>query len=138
DGDLYGAVPPTRILDTRPSGKLAAGMVVPLQLTGRAGVPAGATAVTLNLTATEADGPGYLTAFPCDAPRPNASNVNYVAGQNVANLVTVKLAADGRICIYAFATTHVLADIAGYYGAGGNAGLFPTSPTRILDTREDP
>jgi hypothetical protein len=138
-GDLYGAVAPARILDTRTGGtRLDAGQVQHLQVTGQGGVPAGATAVTLNLTATEADGPGYLTAFPCDEPRPTASNVNYVAGQNVPNLVTVKLAADGSVCIFAFAATHVIADVAGYYGASGDAGLVAISPTRLLDTRDDP
>src|SRR4051794_30401811 len=68
---------------------------LPLRELEPRGAPAGATAVTLNLTPTEPDGPGFLTAYPCDALRPEASNVKYVAGQNVPNLSTVKLAADG-------------------------------------------
>jgi hypothetical protein len=142
-GDLFGAQTPARILDTRdgvnaPVGKLAAGQTLHLQVTGDLGVPAGATAVTLNLTATDADGPGFLTAYPCDTDRPEASNVNYVAGQTVPNLTTVKLAADGSVCIYAFATTHVVADLAGFFGGHGNAGFFSLSPQRVLDTRTDP
>jgi hypothetical protein len=142
-GDPYGAVTPARILDTRQgvgasAGKLVAGTVLRLQVGGVAGVPIGATAATVNLTATEADGPGFLTAYPCDAPRPDASNVNYVAGQSVPNLTTVKLAADGSMCIFAFATTHVIADVAGYFGPSATAGFLAVSPTRILDTRDEP
>jgi hypothetical protein len=141
-GDQYGAVTPARILDTRagvgaPAAKLAGGQSLRLQVTGTAGVPAGATAVTLNLTATEADGPGFLTAYPCDALRPEASNVNYVAGQNVPNLATVKLAADGSLCIYALASTHVIADVAGYFGPSAAAGYLAVPPVRLLDTRQD-
>jgi hypothetical protein len=45
--------------------------------------------------------------------------VNYVAGQDVANLATVKLAADGTVCLFALQTTHVLADLAGFMDTAG-------------------
>ncbi len=123
-GDQYGAVTPARILDTRrgvgaPAAKLAGGQALRLQVAGTAGVPAGASAVTLNLTATEADGPGFLTAYPCGEPRPDASNVNYVPGQDVANLATVKIGADGTVCLFGLRTTHVIADLAGFMDTAG-------------------
>ncbi len=119
----YGDLVPVRVLDTRSGIGAAAGRVVggsptPLRLplAGIAGVPtSGAAAVTMNVTVTNTDGSGYLTAWPCDEPRPEASNLNFVAGRDVANLVTVKLAADGALCLFSSATTDVLADVSGYW-----------------------
>ena len=36
---------------------------------------------------------GYLTAYPCGTEPPAASNVNYVDGETIANLATVKVTA---------------------------------------------
>jgi hypothetical protein len=45
-----------------------------------------------------------------------ASNLNWVAGQTIPNLVTVKLGAGGGISIYnAAGTVHVVLDLAGFY-----------------------
>ena len=87
-----------------------------LPLAGRAGVPAnGATAVVLNLTVTETSTPSHLTVWPAGQPQPTASNVNFVAGQTVANLVVVKLGAGGAVSIANNAgTTQVVADVAGW------------------------
>ena len=121
----YLAVPPVRLLDTRQDGSgdpIAAGVTLALPVTDDA---AGTSAVTLNLTVTAPTGPGFLTAYPCDQPRPDVSNVNYVAGQDVANLATVKTAADGTVCLYALTTTHVIADLAGFMDT---AGVFQQVP----------
>ena len=60
---------PTRLLDTR-RGSAAAGCRPGAARrhasAGRAGVPAGAVAAAVNLTATEASRAGYVTAWPCD------------------------------------------------------------------------
>ncbi|MGE0877889.1 MAG: hypothetical protein AB7L13_12780 [Acidimicrobiia bacterium] len=117
---------PARILDTRTSGALGADSQIDLQVVGQGGVPAGATAVVVNLTVTEPDASSYLTLWPTGEPRPEASNINFVAGRTIANLVTVKLSADGRLTIYNFAgSVHVLVDVNGYYhstllGTGGS------------------
>jgi hypothetical protein len=52
--------------------------------------------------------------YPCGSPRPNASNLNYSAGQTVANAVISNLGSDGSICIYNSAATQLLVDINGY------------------------
>ncbi len=61
-------VTPARILDTRAPGvnytgpKPGADQTITVQVAGRGGVPTtGATAVVLNVTATQADGPGFVT-----------------------------------------------------------------------------
>jgi uncharacterized delta-60 repeat protein len=120
-GTGFNPVTPNRVLDTRngigaPKTKLPANQTLTLQLTGTPGVPTtGVTAATLNMTVTNPDGTGYLTVYPCNVALPNASNLNYVAGQNIPNLVTVPVAPNGTICLNASATTDVIADIAGWY-----------------------
>ncbi|HSP30344.1 MAG TPA: hypothetical protein VLN74_17480 [Ilumatobacteraceae bacterium] len=140
-GEPMQTVTPERLLDTRNaigvSGRsaVAADGVVALQVTGRGGVPAGAVAATMNLTAVSAAAAGYVTVWPCDAPRPDASNLNTVTGGTRPNLVTVALSASGTACIYSSIAVHLLADVAAWYGPGGVAGLVELGPARILDTR---
>ena len=52
------------------------------------------------MTVVEADGPSYATVYPCDQPIPVASNLNFVAGQTVPNLVIARVDAKGKVCIY--------------------------------------
>ena len=51
--------------------------------------------------------------------RPTVSNLNFTAGQTVANLVIVPVGADGKIRLYngSPGTVQLIADIAGYYRA---------------------
>ena len=151
--DVNGYVPaggspvsltPARTLDTRPGeqtidgqfagiGRQPAGTVLQLTVAGRAGVPADATAVMLNLTAVLPSGAGYLTVFPCGEAQPVASNVNYGPGAVVPNAVLAKVGAGGKVCIYTLADTDLLVDVNGYVPAGAT----PTSltPARLLETR---
>lgn len=141
---------PTRLFDTRPGsepagakGLVGAGETLTVQVAGHAGVPAAATAVVLNVTATEAVAPGYVTAWPAGTPRPEASSLNLTApGQTRANLVTVGLSATGSVSFFAERGAHLLADVAGYYeGASGarSAGrVVTTTPERLFDTRTGP
>jgi hypothetical protein len=96
---------PNRILDTRDTAKPNAGQTITVPV----GVPAGTT-VVLNVTATAATGPGFVTVWP-DRDRPNASNLNIVtAGQTIPNLVIVPVGADGNIRLYTDAGTHLIID----------------------------
>ena len=128
-GDRFDPRPPTRILDTRTTVTPAAGSVVRVPIA----VP-GATAVTVNLTATGASGPGYLSAFPCGGSPPGVSNVNHGVGAAAANLVTVKVGDGGAICVFTLARTDVIVDLLGTWGASG-LWYQPATPTRLLDTR---
>jgi hypothetical protein len=131
----FWPVAPTRVLDTRSASPAAAGGVIALHIAGDHGVPADATAAVLNVTATQPTDPGYLTVYPCGTPPPLASNVNYVAGQTVPNLVVVKIGDGGNVCINSSATAHVVADLSGYHKDGG-AGFVQVEPRRLLDTRK--
>jgi hypothetical protein len=137
------SVTPARLLDTRKPigvpliGKLGGGETLVLQVAGRGGVPSvDVAAATLNITVTEPDGAGFVTAYPCDRDRPTASNLNFVGGQTVPNLVTVRLSASGTLCLFASATTHLVADVAAWYSVGAAQGYRELPPVRILDTRE--
>ncbi len=118
--------PPSRLLDSR-SGTgvattdgrhLAFGPVRPDTVTsftvaGRAGLPSTVRTVALSVTVTEPVRSGFVTIYPCGSPRPNASHVNFVARQTVANLVFAEVGADGTVCAYSMAGTQLVVDVIG-------------------------
>jgi peptidoglycan hydrolase-like protein with peptidoglycan-binding domain len=134
DGGFH-AVAPVRLMDTRNNlGGTAIGATEThtLIVRGTGGVPAGATAVALNVTVVNPTKAGFLTVFPAGATRPEASNLNFVAGQIVPNMVTVGLGAAGDIALYnAAGTTDIIVDIEGWF----DGALHPLTPSRIMDTR---
>jgi hypothetical protein len=59
---------------------------------------------------------GYLTVYPGGQPRPLASNLNYVAGQTIPNMVMVPPGPGNTVTFYNDAgTVDVIADVLGYY-----------------------
>ena len=142
-GSSYVPVNPARVLDTRAGTGAAAAQVGPggtieLGVTGVGGVPAGGVAaVVLNMTVDRASGPeSFLTVWPAGSPRPTASNLNFTTGPASTNLVVAQVGADGKVAIFNnTGSTDVIADVAGWFGAGGS-NYFGVSPTRILDTRD--
>lgn len=140
-GSSYVSLQPERLLDTRPGSltgyagdKPTTDQRVKLQVAGvgAANVPIDNSGVVLNVTGTEADG-GYVTVWPCDNPLPTASNLNLSPGSTRPNLVVVKTAADGSVCLYTSQPSHLLADLVGYFPAGSE--FTSIQPTRVLDTR---
>jgi hypothetical protein len=115
-GTRFTGLTPTRILDTRAGSPIAANAFIGLQVAGAGGVPATATAVVATVTVTNPTLPSYLTVYPSTAARPLASDLNYVTGQTVPNLVVVKLGPDGKVDLYNFAgMTDAIVDVVGYY-----------------------
>jgi hypothetical protein len=100
------------------AGVRPAGSVTEVRVTGRGGVPVGAGAVVLNVTAIRPVDGGFVSVFPCGEPVPNASNLNYAAGEVVANAVVAKVGAGGRVCVFTFAATHLAVDVNGYVPSG--------------------
>ncbi|WP_270889841.1 GH12 family glycosyl hydrolase domain-containing protein [Pedococcus sp. 5OH_020] len=142
----FRPVAPARVLDTRfgvgaPAAPVGPGGVMPVQVTGRGGVPAtGVSAVVVNVTVTAPSQGGYATVYADGSARPGTSNLNFRAGQSVPNLVVARVGTTGRIALYNGSTgsTHFFADIAGYYLAGTPSapGAFRSvAPARVLDTR---
>ena len=139
---------PNRILDTRtglggvPAARLGPGGLLSVTIAGHGGLPSsGLGAVVLNVTVTNTTSTGYVSVYPQEDPRPNASNLNWTAGQTVANLSQVALRESGQVSIYnAAGYTDVIFDVAGFVptttAAPGADGLYnPLVPARILDTR---
>jgi hypothetical protein len=119
-GGKVTTITPQRIVDSRSGlGTTAApwgqGEVRNVQVTGRGGVPAGATAVIANLTGTNTTAWGFLSAWPTGAPQPASSNLNFLGGQTVPNLVMLKLGAGGQLSISnGLGSANVILDVMGY------------------------
>ncbi len=139
---LFHPLTPVRILDTRAATKVGPfgtpwgqGESRDISVGGTNGVPPGADAVVLNVTATGPSAASFLKLFPAGQPRPAASNLNWVTGQTIANAVTVKLGAGGKLTGYnSKGAVDVIVDVVGYYDDGG-AGFTAVNPTRIVDSR---
>ncbi len=135
---VYTSVTPLRVLDTRSTSPLGPGGSVVLQL-GGSKVPSSATSVILNVTATNTSTASSLTLYPTGDSLPLASNLNWVAGQTVPNLVSVRLGTNGSVTINnASGYVNVVVDLEGYFApaVSGTAGEFVTlPPARITDTR---
>jgi hypothetical protein len=142
----FSSLPPTRLLDTRNGTggrtvRLGPGEAFALQVTGRGGVPAvGVAGAVLNVTVTQPTASGYLTASPTGQARPRASNLNFVPGQTVPNLVAVPVGPDGRVSLFnSHGTTHVVADVVGWFDNGSDGArsrVESVPPARLLDTRD--
>jgi len=140
------ALTPTRITDTRSGSgqpnagsKLGAGGSIAVQVTGAGGVPAnGVSSAILNITVTNTTAPSFLTVWPSGSARPNASNLNWVAGQTVPNRVIAQIGASGKVSVYnQFGAADVIVDVSGYFTDATAIGkLFtPQVAHRIADTR---
>jgi len=121
DGTRFTGTVPFRILDTRPATQvgpygqpLGPNSTLSVPVTG--GVPAGATAVVLNVTVTDTTAASYLTVWPGGATRPTASDLNWVSGLTVPNLTVVGLGPGGQVNAYNFAgSVDLVIDVVGYF-----------------------
>jgi hypothetical protein len=130
-----------RLLDTRAdpgdvvNAPVAAGHLVGLPLVAQGKVPAGTTAVMVNLTAVSACAGGFVTAFPCGSQVPLASNLNVGPARTRAALATVMLNGNGELCVYASQRMDLVIDLFGSFGPAGDLAVNPVPPDRFLDTR---
>lgn len=144
-GATYTTVTPARLLDSRSgngfSGALSVGVARSFQVTGRAGVPGNATAVTGNLTVTGASGAGWVSLTPNLDNAPSTSTLNFPVGDDRANGVAAPLGGGGILSLAyngpaAGNTVHVIFDVTGYFVPGSSGAKYvPVSPTRLLDSR---
>ncbi|MBU6216656.1 MAG: hypothetical protein KGR17_08640, partial [Acidobacteria bacterium] len=83
------------------------------------GVPDDAVAVEVSVTTPSPPGTGFLRAWPADASPPNATMVNYSAGQGTTNTGAVRLSSfvgSADLSVGTFtSSTHVIADVQGYF-----------------------
>ncbi len=91
----------------------------------------------INVTIAGAEANGFVNIYPQGAADPSANSViNFNAGRNVANGVTVTTGTESKFCIFTSATTHVIIDA---IGAVQNEEFTPANADntadRIFNTR---
>ena len=144
-GDGFHPFGPRRWIDTRggpalltsAAGARTTGMDTTVRVAGVDGVPAGATAVWVNLTIADPTAPTVLTAYPGSVrdcahrldgqrqgrrsrPRPARSSDSVPTERSASHTVA--------------GSSGVVLDIAGWFGPGG-LRYQPLTPTRLVDTR---
>ena len=138
---------PTRVLDSATGlgvATLPGRADTTVTLTGRGGVPAGATAVLLELSTTGGTAAGDLAVRRPDQPVAPGSSLNFAAGAWVTNLVLAPLDAAGRTVIHngSAAPVRITGDATAYLLAPGTAPpagtIVPVAPRRAIDTRTGP
>jgi hypothetical protein len=126
---VYVPITPCRLVDTRAgetnlgprATPLGAGETQVFAVRGTNGqctIPAGATAIVANVTAVSPTAPSFMTLWPSDQAKPNASSLNYFSDVQPVfpNGVTVRLSADGNVSAFnAAGSVDLLIDVAGYY-----------------------
>ncbi|WP_457669794.1 hypothetical protein [Thiolapillus sp.] len=124
---VYKPITPCRIVDTRIAGGaisagISRGFYAHGNTTGQGGTvcndpPIDARGYMLNVTVTQPTTSGHIRIYPEGAALPNASIVNFSAGQTIANGIITEgaynVGYDFRI--YAAAQTHVVVDLMGYF-----------------------
>lgn len=134
----YRALSPSRLVDTRRSfgvaGAIGPGASARVAVAGNGGVPAGAAAAVLNITAASVSAPTYFTVWPSGEAMPTASMLNPMPGRASPNLIVAKLSRDGAIDVFNFAgQAELVVDVFGWFPE--HSGFHALTPTRIVDTR---
>lgn len=130
-GQLFTAVAPCRIVDTRVAGgPLSQGTtrsfnVSGTSLSGQGGnasgcnIPSTAAAVALSIIAVNPSTGGFLTLWPAGTTKPTASVLNFAKGvtSNTGQTTQVTLAGQPALSVFTSATTQIVIDVYGYYEA---------------------
>ena len=134
-GPMEFATSSNNRVDTRVGPKPQAGSTTRIPT----GLPGGTPYALVNLTMTQSDGGGYITAerdcATATAARFAKSNGNFVSGRDLANLSVVPLASDGSFCIYTEIPTHLVVDVQGSFSPSNSLRFALSGPSRQLDTR---
>jgi hypothetical protein len=113
-GSSVTAAGPTRIADSRTATGVKKGPISGAVTLAVPGVPAGVSAVLLNVTATGAAGTGFVTVYP-GGTAPTSSNVNFARGVTGANLVLVPVSSTGTVSLFVGgAAVNLVVDLSGY------------------------
>jgi hypothetical protein len=137
----YQQIMPTRVFDTRGRAAVTQGETSVVRVGGTPGVPAaGVSAVAVNVTVTNAAGDGFWTVWPTGTTRPDASNLNALTGDTLANTTLVPLGKDGTISVFASAGGDLVVDVVGWFtdasAPAKTTGLFAAQPAeRAGDSR---
>ena len=125
---------PERVLDTRnriwSNGPARSNEVVRVRVAGRGGVPNDSLAALLTVTVSDTTTSGFVTVWPCDAPKPDTSVLNFWPGAARANSALVGLSTvDGEVCLSAFtnngSNVSLIADAVGWVPGSVSRGPVP-------------
>ena len=120
----FYTVTPCRVADTRnPTGPyggpaLAANSDRTFVVGGQCGVPSTAKAVSVNVSVTQGSAPGNLRLYAGGTALPNATAINYRAGQTRANNAFAPLGTAGALAVRCDQTSgnvQVIIDVNGYF-----------------------
>lgn len=127
-GSGYTPINQVRLMDTRAGqetddrlyntvGQVTANATYPVQVCGRMGMPFGATAAVLRVTAFTPATNGRITLWG-DGLIPDAAQVNFVTGKTTSNTTIVPLSSSGFVNLKSSAAVDVAVDIVGWLPAG--------------------
>jgi len=136
---------PVRIADSRVGqqiqGPLGALTTQDVQVSGQGGVPSGGVAAVIaTIAAVDPEQAGHLTAWQGATARPGTSNLNFQAGQTIANTMVLPLGADGTIQVFngSGGAVQLIVDVNAYIRADTptTTGTVATvTPARVADSR---
>jgi hypothetical protein len=119
-GSSFTAATAERVADSRtatglPQGPLTGAHTVTLTA---AQVPAGTSAVALNLTATDASGTGYVVAYPAGSSQPTTGELSYTHGLTSSQTVVVPVGTNNQVTLFIGGTgpTQLVVDYEGAVG----------------------
>lgn len=122
-GLKFFTLEPCRLIDTReapgpvggPALQPASRRVFPLA--ELCGIPPDAKSIAVNVTATEASAPGFLTIVRGDAPTTETSTINFREGLTRSNNAVVPLSSESAIAVTngGAGTVHFILDVTGYF-----------------------
>ena len=125
-GKLY-TVALCRLVDTREAAGPRGGPALEASgtpdrlfpITGACGIPAGAAAVSANVTVVDPSAPGYLAIYRGDGPYTGTSSVSFGKGTTRANNVVLPISHDGvgtaRFHNSSGGPVHLVVDVNGYF-----------------------
>lgn len=126
--ELAGGTPST----PRWEAEVSPGANLRIPILGESGVPVtGVSAVSLNITAFDANALGFITVWPCGSTQPSTATVYFSGPQAVTGEVLAAIDTTGKVCIASSTPAHISVDVNGYF----TAGFRLTSLQRVVDTR---
>jgi hypothetical protein len=146
NGTRFKAIDPGRAFFTQtgqggvPKAPIGPGRTLAFDVRGKAGLPkTGITSVVLNVSVESPTTDGAVTVYAGGTIRPNVASVPFQARLHAANLVVVRVPANGIVNFFNAAGSAQLAvDVVGYYSTAAtpDEGRFiPVRASRLWDTR---
>ena len=138
---VWRATSPRRAVDSRvghgtPAALPGGDRTVVVDLSAGGAVPADAVAAVINLTVDRPSADTHLVAWAAGQPRPPTSVLNVAAGDTRAAAAVVPLGPGATLALANHAgTAPIIVDVVGHVSAGGDGGLRPVAPKRIVDSR---